>query len=205
MFGLVNQRVQAQRRVHHMRMREDERFSNFLTKFQDDAFDCGFNETALKAALRYAIADRLINRLQYSQEPTSYADFVQHLLRIDARYWEVRDSLDDRERLRSGRMSSRYYSAASNYYGSSNSNTGGTYNRNYNRPDYKKKQPNHRKFVKKEKAKGATIDDDTELETENYADESDHESYGNSDHESDEVPQPIDDDKELRTAFRRFN
>ena len=67
-----------------MRMREDERFSNFLTKFQDDAFDCGFNETALKAALRYAIADRLINRLQYSQEPTSYADFVQHLLRIDA-------------------------------------------------------------------------------------------------------------------------
>ena len=45
---------------------------------------------------------------------------------------------------------------------------------------------------------------DTESETENYADESDHESYGNSDHESDEVPQPIDDDKELRTAFRRF-
>ena len=57
MFGLVNQRAQAQRRVHYMRMREDERFSNFLTKFQDDAFDCGFNETALKAALRYAIAD----------------------------------------------------------------------------------------------------------------------------------------------------
>jgi hypothetical protein len=56
-FRLVNQRAQAQRRVHHMRMREDERFANFLTKFQDDAFDCGFNETALKAALRYAIAD----------------------------------------------------------------------------------------------------------------------------------------------------
>jgi hypothetical protein len=57
MFGLVNQRAQAQQRVHHMRMREDERFANFLTKFQDDAFDCGFNETALKAALRYTIAD----------------------------------------------------------------------------------------------------------------------------------------------------
>ena len=78
-----------------MRMREDERFSNFLTKFQDDAFDYGFNETALKATLRYAIANRLINQLQYSQEPTSYANFIQHLLRIDAQYWKVRDSLDD--------------------------------------------------------------------------------------------------------------
>jgi hypothetical protein len=78
-------------------MREDERFTNFLTKFQEDAFDCGFNETALKAALRYAVADRLLRHLQYSQELKGYADFVQHLLRIDARYWETRDTMEERE------------------------------------------------------------------------------------------------------------
>jgi hypothetical protein len=64
---------------------------------QEDAFDCGFNETALKAALRYAVADRLLTRLQYSQELKGYADFVQHLLHIDARYWETRDTMEERE------------------------------------------------------------------------------------------------------------
>jgi hypothetical protein len=41
-------------------MREDEQFPNYLTRFQEEAFDCGFNETALKAALRYTLADRLL-------------------------------------------------------------------------------------------------------------------------------------------------
>jgi hypothetical protein len=56
-FELINQRAQAQQRVYHMRMREDERFANFLTKFQDEPFNYEFNETALKATLRYTIAD----------------------------------------------------------------------------------------------------------------------------------------------------
>jgi hypothetical protein len=97
MFGLINQRAQAQCKVHNMRMREDERFANFLTKFQEDTFDCGLNETALKAVLRYAVADQLLTCLQYSQEPKGYADFVQHLLCIDARYWETRDTMEERE------------------------------------------------------------------------------------------------------------
>jgi hypothetical protein len=69
-----------------MRMREDECFTNFLTKLQEDAFDCGFNKTALRAVLRYTVADHLLTCLQYSQELKDYADFVQNLLQIDTRY-----------------------------------------------------------------------------------------------------------------------
>ena len=166
MFGLVNQRAQAQRKVHHMRMREDERFSNFLTKFQEEAFDCGFNETALKAALRYTIADRLLTRLQYVQEPPGYADFINCLLQIDARYWEVRDSLDDRDRYRSGSNSSRYYSTRTGFSGGSDSNTGGNNNNSF-RQGYRNKNIPKKKEVKKEQAKGAgtLYDDDPDTES----------------------------------------
>jgi hypothetical protein len=57
MFGLINQRAQAQRKIHHMRMREEDRFTNYITRFQEEVFDCGFNETALKGALRSNLAD----------------------------------------------------------------------------------------------------------------------------------------------------
>ena len=137
--------------------------------------------------------------------PTSYANFVQHLLRIDAQYWEVRDSLDDQEKSRSGCPSSRYYSASSNYYGNSNQNNNGTYNQNYSKQDYRKKPSNHRKFIKKEKAKGAiTIEDKLESESEHYANESDHDMYRDSDTEVNEIPEVIEDEKELKAAFRRF-
>jgi hypothetical protein len=56
-FGLINQRAQAQRKIHHMRMREEDHFTNYITRFQEEAFDCGFNETALKATLRSNLAD----------------------------------------------------------------------------------------------------------------------------------------------------
>ena len=197
MFGLVNQRAQAQRKIHHMRMREDERFPNFLTKFQEEAFDCGFNETALKAALRYTLADRILTRLQYSPEPKEYTEFVNLLLSIDARYWEIRDSLEDRDR---SRGTSRYYSG---YYGANNS--GNNANTNYYRSNFKKKSMNNRKFQKKEKAKGInTSDDELDEEFEDDIDDDDQDPYMEIDFYHDENPQPIDDSDELRTQFRRL-
>jgi hypothetical protein len=50
-------------------MSEDERFASFITRFQENAFDCGYNEAALKSALHNSIAERLISRLQYQPEP----------------------------------------------------------------------------------------------------------------------------------------
>ena len=113
--------------------------------------------------------------------------------------------MDDREKSRSGRTSTRYYSASSNCYGNLNQNNSGQYNRNYNKQDYRKKPSNHRKFVKKEKAKGAiTIEDELESESEHYADESDHDMYRDSDTEVNEISEVIEDEKKLKAAFRQF-
>ena len=57
--------------------------------------------------------------------------------------------------------------------------------------------------MKKEKAKGAiTIED--ESESEHYADESDHDIYRDSNNEVNEIPEVIEDEKELKAAFRQF-
>jgi hypothetical protein len=166
MFRLINQRAQAQRKIHHMRMREEDHFTNYITRFQEEAFDCGFNETALKAALRSNLADRLLTHLQYSPEPKGYTDFVQLLLRIDARYWEMKDSLEDRERSRSSKANSQFYSSQS-YYSNPSYNLGLQRNTNYSKQDYRKKNNQNRKLFKKEKAKGATTyDRDSDIDSE---------------------------------------
>jgi hypothetical protein len=78
---------------------------------------------------------------------------------------------------------------------------GGQYNRNHPRPDYKKKYPNNRKFVKKEKVKGAaTLDTDSDSDHE--ADKSDHNLDIESDTNAETIPHPIDDKKELRAKFK---
>ena len=199
MFGLVNQRAQAQRKIHHMRMREDERFPNYLTRFQEEAFDCGFNEVALKAALRYTLADRMLTRLQYSPEPKEYPEFVNLLINIDARYWEIRDSLEDRDRNRSG--GSRYYNSQAGYYGASSNANQGFYKQNYRR-----KNTNSKKFNRREKAKGvSTSEDDSEEDSDTEDDESDDDDpYMDIDFIQEEAPQPIDDLNEVRTQFRRL-
>jgi hypothetical protein len=180
-----------------MKMREDERFPNFLTKFQEEVFDCGFNETALKAALRYTLADRILTRLQYSPEPKEYTEFVNLLLNIDARYWEIRDSLEDRDRTRG---TSRYYN---NYYGANANNNNA--NTNYYRSNFKKRPMNNRKFQKREKAKGMnTADDELEEEFDEELEDNDQDPYMEIDFYHDDTPQPIDDPDELKTQFRRL-
>ena len=205
MFGLINQRAQAQRKIHHMRMWEDDQFTNYITRFQEEAFDCGFNETALKAALRSNLADRLLTRLQYSPEPKGYSEFVQLLLRIDARYWEMKDSLEDRERSRSSRTNSRFYSSQS-YYGNPAYNFGSQKNtNNYSKQDYRKKNNQNRKFNKKERAKGATtFGEESDIDSGYEYDDSEPDPYTEIDFEEDDIPKPIDDLDEMKTQFRRL-
>ena len=200
MFGMDNQRGQAQRRIQHMRMREDERFAQFLTKFQEDAFDCGYNEVALKAALRQCIADRLLSRLQYHNEPAAYSLFVSLLLRLDARYWEVRDTLDARNR------SSGY--SRWNQYGSSS--YGGSYNTSYRPWNNRRRSPSTRKKpYKKEKAKRMHDEEWEENQSEGYEgeDEDDEDNpyqFYTAEEGDLEAPQPIENASEAKEQFRRL-
>jgi hypothetical protein len=133
-------------------MKEEDYFTNYITRFQEEAFNCGFNETALKATLRSNLADQLLTCLQYSPEPKGYTDFVQLLLRIDACYWEMKDSLEDRERSWSSKANSRFYSLQS-YYGNPSYNFGSQRNTNYSKQDYRKRITRIESSLRKRKLK----------------------------------------------------
>ena len=76
----------------------EERFSSFITKFQEYTFDCGYNEAALKSALCNSLADGLLSCFQYQPEPQTYGGFLALLLQIDSRYWDVRYEMINRPR-----------------------------------------------------------------------------------------------------------
>jgi hypothetical protein len=80
-------------------MSEDERFAAFITQFQENAFDCEYNEAALKLALRNAICERLLSRLQYQPELQTYGGFILLLLQIDSRYWDIHYDIYHRRRI----------------------------------------------------------------------------------------------------------
>jgi hypothetical protein len=79
-FGVPNQQHKSQRVLSHLKMSEDERFAAFITRFQENTFDCGYNEAALKSALRNAICERLLSQLQYQPELQTYGGFILLLL-----------------------------------------------------------------------------------------------------------------------------
>jgi hypothetical protein len=111
--------------------------------------------------------------------------------------------MEERERSQSSRTNSSYYSMQSRYYGGSNSNSSGKLN--YNRPQYgnNKKNNNIQKFFKKKKAKGAAIDKNEEKENSNLEnEESKFDPYSVIDYQ--DVPQPINNEDELKTQFRRL-
>jgi hypothetical protein len=96
LFGTPNAEHDAQRIIQNICMCDDDRFSYFIICFQEHTFDCSFNEIALKSALHNALAERLLSRLQYQLELTSYAGFVALLLQIDQRYWEIQYDINNR-------------------------------------------------------------------------------------------------------------
>ena len=100
-------------------------------------------------------------------------------------------------------MGSRYYSAPSSFYGGSNSNSGGSNSYN-SKQNYKKKSSNYRKFNKKEKAKGATIVEDSDSGTDSDNEDSDEDPYTDIEHDHNDIPQPIEDFDDLKTQFRRL-
>jgi hypothetical protein len=98
-FGVPNQQHKSQRILLHLKMSEDERFAAFITRFQENTFDCRYNEATLKSALWNAICERLLSRLQYQPEPQTYGGFILLLLQIDYRYWDIYYNLSHKKRI----------------------------------------------------------------------------------------------------------
>jgi hypothetical protein len=122
MFGVPNQQHESQRILSHLKMSEDERFAAFITWFQENAFDCGYNEAALKSALRNSICERLLSRLQYQPELQTYGGFISLLLQIDSRYWDIYYDLGHRRRIPTQRFATNNRYPPRKYNFSANQN-----------------------------------------------------------------------------------
>ena len=82
--------------------------------------------------------------------------------------------------------------------------TGGNTHSNLFRQGYRNKNPSKKKWIKKEQVKGAsTIDDNTEIESEDDKSDTDHDPYMEIDFEKD-APQQIDDTEILKLNLEGF-
>ncbi|KAF5376040.1 hypothetical protein D9615_007781 [Tricholomella constricta] len=74
-FGIPNSRVEAENNISRLKMKEWEKFTAFIIKFEQEAYETGWNWVVLQFTLRK------------SRNLRSYRDLVTQ---IDRRYWEHR-------------------------------------------------------------------------------------------------------------------
>ena len=70
-------------------MFDNNRFSNFLVRFEAEAFETGWDYRAIAFQLRTSIAPRLREGLRNVAPTKSYAELKGALMQIDTQYWEA--------------------------------------------------------------------------------------------------------------------
>ena len=87
-FGPHNAVRDAEIALVKLKMFDNHRFSNFLVRFEAEAFETGWDYQAIAFHLRTSIAPRLREGLRNVAPTTSYAELKGTLMQIDTQYWE---------------------------------------------------------------------------------------------------------------------
>jgi hypothetical protein len=88
-FGPHNAARDAEIALVKLKMFDNNRFSNFLVRFEAEAFETGWDYQAIAFHLRTSIAPRLREGLRNVAPATSYAELKGALMQIDTQYWEA--------------------------------------------------------------------------------------------------------------------
>jgi hypothetical protein len=91
MFGVVNIQVEAQQNLRLLTMREHERFSTFIIRFEENSYDSGWNDAALLFELYRALPPRLKDVLKTLPRSASVQELRDLAMSIDHRHWEHED------------------------------------------------------------------------------------------------------------------
>ncbi|KAF5369116.1 hypothetical protein D9615_010429 [Tricholomella constricta] len=89
-FGIPNSRVEAENNISRLKMKEWEKFTAFIIKFEQEAYETGWNWVALQFTLRKALPQRILNVLAIAPSPETYEGYRDLITQIDRRYWEHR-------------------------------------------------------------------------------------------------------------------
>ncbi|KAG5329065.1 hypothetical protein C0989_010172, partial [Termitomyces sp. Mn162] len=71
-------------------MRDNERFTTFIVRFEREAYETGWNYNALRFALRRALPQRIKDVLRLAPKQTTYDGYKALVTQVDQRYWEDR-------------------------------------------------------------------------------------------------------------------
>jgi len=88
MFGVANVQIEAEQALRAIHMDTRDRFSNHVTRFEEHAFETGWNHTALQSELYRSLPTRLKEVMKGIPRPTSYQELRGLAMQLDQRHWE---------------------------------------------------------------------------------------------------------------------
>ncbi|KAG6859788.1 hypothetical protein C0993_003481, partial [Termitomyces sp. T159_Od127] len=89
-FGVFDTVAEAEENLYNLWMRNDERFTTFIVRFEKEAYETGWNYNALWFALRHALPQRIKDVLRLAPKQPTYDSYKALVTQIDQRYWEDR-------------------------------------------------------------------------------------------------------------------
>jgi hypothetical protein len=107
MFGNLNVKLEAERALSRIKMKERDNFHHHLTRFEVHAYESGWNFDALRFALQQSLPRRLKNALAtMERRPETYQELRQVLSNLDQSYWESQAD-EEEEHARAQRQNTR--------------------------------------------------------------------------------------------------
>jgi len=101
MFADPNSEATAEADLDNLRMRANQKFSDFLVEFNVLASQVNWGDRALRHRLKQALPDRIKDNLVLVQEPSGLLEWKHLVLSIDRRYWERQEDIRREGRLKS--------------------------------------------------------------------------------------------------------
>jgi Retrotransposon gag protein len=87
-FGPYDKTGDAEHKLTNLRMRDNQRVSDYLVRFSRLALRCSWGELALRYRFYEGLPPRIKDELSKSKKPRTLQVLKQKVQNIDARYWE---------------------------------------------------------------------------------------------------------------------
>jgi len=88
MFGPANRKIEAESAMRQMFMGHDERFSQWIVKFEAEAFETDWGEGALRSELKRSLPKRIRDILVLIPHVDNYRTLRDTASQIDQKHWE---------------------------------------------------------------------------------------------------------------------
>ncbi|KAG6871178.1 hypothetical protein C0992_011560, partial [Termitomyces sp. T32_za158] len=94
-FGMFDTVAEAEDNLFNLKMRPEECFTTFIICFEKEAYETGWNYSALRYALRRALPQRIKDVLRLAPKQPSYEGYKALVTQVDQRYWEDRSEYNN--------------------------------------------------------------------------------------------------------------